>query len=112
VPEAMRSTLRARGVTRLSDEELLFWRNLYLFPSFSITAYAHILNFQRYRPHPTHAHLERTLGWIERLKPGRAILTNLHIDLDFETLRAELPRGVEPGYDGLVFEHELGNQFI
>jgi len=71
-----------------------------------------IVDALRYRPHPTHAHLERTLGWIERLKPGRAILTNLHIDLDFETLRAELPGGVEPGYDGLVFEHELGNQFL
>ena len=40
---------------------------------------------------------------------ARAILTNLHIDLDFETLRAELPAGVEPGYDGLVFEHEVGD---
>jgi phosphoribosyl 1,2-cyclic phosphate phosphodiesterase len=69
-----------------------------------------IVDALRYRPHPTHAHLERTLGWIERLKPARAILTNLHIDLDFETLRAELPEGVEPGYDGLVFEHEFGDQ--
>jgi phosphoribosyl 1,2-cyclic phosphate phosphodiesterase len=70
-----------------------------------------IVDALRYRPHPTHAHLERTLGWIERLRPRRAILTNLHIDLDFETLTAELPPGVEPAFDGLRFEHELVGQF-
>ena len=70
-----------------------------------------IVDALRYRPHPTHAHLERTLGWIERLKPKRAILTNLHIDLDFETLTAELPPGVEPAYDGLRFEHQLEGHF-
>jgi phosphoribosyl 1,2-cyclic phosphate phosphodiesterase len=66
-----------------------------------------IVDALRYRPHPTHAHLERTLEWIARLKPRRAILTNLHIDLDYETLKGELPSGVEPAYDGLRFEHEL-----
>ena len=70
-----------------------------------------IVDALRYRPHPTHAHLERTLEWIERLKPRRAILTNLHIDLDYATLKAELPTGVEPGYDGLRFEHELNGNF-
>jgi len=70
-----------------------------------------IVDALRYRPHPTHAHLERTLSWIERLRPDRAILTNLHIDLDYETLRAELPPGVEPAYDGLRFEHELTGHF-
>jgi phosphoribosyl 1,2-cyclic phosphate phosphodiesterase len=70
-----------------------------------------IVDALRYRPHPTHSHLERTLGWIERLKPRRAILTNLHIDLDYETLKAELPPGVEPAYDGLRFQHELNGDF-
>lgn len=70
-----------------------------------------IVDALRYRPHPTHAHLERTLEWIERLKPRRAILTNLHIDLDYATLKAELPAGVEPAYDGLRFEHELSGDF-
>jgi phosphoribosyl 1,2-cyclic phosphate phosphodiesterase len=54
----------------------------------------------RYKPHPSHAHLERSLDWIERLKPKRAVLTNMHIDMDYQTLRAELPGGVEPGFDG------------
>ena len=70
-----------------------------------------IVDALRYAPHPTHAHLERTLAWIERLKPRRALLTNLHIDLDYETLKAELPAGVEPAFDGMRFEHELSGEF-
>ncbi|THD54298.1 MBL fold metallo-hydrolase [Phenylobacterium sp.] len=70
-----------------------------------------IVDALRYRPHPTHAHLERTLEWIARLRPKRAILTNLHIDLDYDTLMAELPAGVEAGYDGLRIEHELNGNF-
>lgn len=71
-----------------------------------------IVDALRYRPHPTHAHLERTLEWIARAKPRRAILTNLHIDLDFDTLSKELPAGVEVAYDGLRFEHELAEGFL
>ena len=70
-----------------------------------------IVDALRYRPHPTHSHLERTLEWIARLKPRRAILTNLHIDLDYETLAAELPAGVEAAFDGLRFQHELSGKF-
>jgi phosphoribosyl 1,2-cyclic phosphate phosphodiesterase len=66
-----------------------------------------IVDALRRRPHPTHAHLDLALEWIARVKPKRAILTNMHIDLDFEQLRAELPTGVEPAYDGLTFRHEL-----
>jgi phosphoribosyl 1,2-cyclic phosphate phosphodiesterase len=62
-----------------------------------------IVDALRYTPHPTHAHLARTLEWIAQLKPDRTILTNMHIDLDFKTLAAELPPGVEPAYDGLRF---------
>ncbi len=66
-----------------------------------------IVDALRRRPHPTHAHLERTLEWIARVKPRRAILTNMHIDLDYRQLLAELPAGVEPAYDGMAFLHEL-----
>ena len=65
-----------------------------------------IVDALRYRPHPTHATVEQALGWIARVKPERAILTNLHVDLDYETLRRELPAGVEPAYDGLSFTCE------
>jgi phosphoribosyl 1,2-cyclic phosphate phosphodiesterase len=62
-----------------------------------------IVDALRYRPHPSHFSLADALSWIERLKPRRAILTNLHADLDYEELRAKLPPGVEPAYDGLTF---------
>jgi phosphoribosyl 1,2-cyclic phosphate phosphodiesterase len=65
-----------------------------------------IVDALRYRPHPTHATVEQALNWIARVKPERAILTNLHVDLDYETLRRELPEGVEPAYDGLSFTCE------
>jgi len=58
----------------------------------------------RQKPHPTHSHLERTLSWIDRVKPRRAILTHMDESLDYETLRQALPAGVEPGFDGLVVE--------
>jgi phosphoribosyl 1,2-cyclic phosphate phosphodiesterase len=66
-----------------------------------------IVDALRRKPHPTHAHLEKTLSWIARVRPRRAILTNMHIDLDYATLVAELPGGVEPAYDGLSFLSEL-----
>ncbi|MBI1187248.1 MAG: MBL fold metallo-hydrolase [Alphaproteobacteria bacterium] len=65
-----------------------------------------IVDALRYTPHPTHAHLERTLSWIDRLKPRRAILTNMHIDMDYRRLAADLPAGVEPAYDGLQIDLE------
>ncbi len=63
-----------------------------------------IVDALRYSKHPSHFSVEEALGWIDRLRPARAILTHMHIDLDYETLRRELPRGVEPAYDGMKFE--------
>jgi len=60
-----------------------------------------IVDALRYRPHPSHFALADALNWIERLKPRRAILTNLHADLDYAELRAQLPPHVEPAFDGL-----------
>lgn len=58
----------------------------------------------RERPHPTHAHLEQTLAWIDRIKPRRAILTHMNHELDYHELKKRLPEGVEPAYDGMVLE--------
>jgi phosphoribosyl 1,2-cyclic phosphate phosphodiesterase len=63
-----------------------------------------VVDCVREEPHPTHSHLEQTLGWIDRLKPRRAILTHMGTQLDYDRLRAVLPPGVEPGYDGMVLE--------
>ncbi|HYC04789.1 MAG TPA: MBL fold metallo-hydrolase [Azospirillaceae bacterium] len=63
-----------------------------------------IVDCTRETPHPVHAHLELTLQWIERVRPRHAILTHMNHTLDYETLKAKLPPGVEPGYDGMVLE--------
>lgn len=59
-----------------------------------------IVDALRWTRHPTHAHLDRTLDWIARAGVERAVLTNLHIDLDYDVLSALMPPGVEVGYDG------------
>lgn len=68
-----------------------------------------VLDALRYAPHPTHAHLERSLEWIARLSPRSAVLTNMHIDLDYATLRDELPPGVVPAHDGMILDMTLGH---
>jgi phosphoribosyl 1,2-cyclic phosphate phosphodiesterase len=58
-----------------------------------------IVDALRYDPHPSHTHLEKTLEWIAQVQPKRAILTNMHVDLDYATLQAELPDDVAPAFD-------------
>ena len=65
-----------------------------------------ILDTLRFKPHPSHLSVEQALGWIARMKPKRAVLTHMHVDLDYERLKAELPEGVEPAYDGMVLSEE------
>lgn len=60
-----------------------------------------IIDALRYTRHPTHICVEEALAYIAALKPRRAILTNLHTDLDYARLKAELPEHVEPAYDGM-----------
>jgi phosphoribosyl 1,2-cyclic phosphate phosphodiesterase len=62
-----------------------------------------IVDALRITPHPSHMNLDEALAWIARVRPKRAILTNLHADLDYESLRARLPAGVEPAYDRMSF---------
>ncbi len=61
-----------------------------------------IVDALRPKPHPSHFSLAETLSWIDRIKPKRAILTNMHIDLDYATLAAELPLHIIPAYDGMT----------
>ena len=59
-----------------------------------------IVDALRYTPHPTHAHLDRALEWIAAADVERAVLTNLHIDMDYKELSAIVPANVEVGFDG------------
>lgn len=61
-----------------------------------------IVDALRRTPHPTHSHLDNTLGWIERVKPANAVLTNMHIDLDYDTVCRETPENVTAAYDGMT----------
>ncbi|MFA6280624.1 MAG: MBL fold metallo-hydrolase [Bdellovibrionales bacterium] len=63
-----------------------------------------VLGAIRHEPHPAHAHVERALEWIARVKPERAYLTHMNQTLDYATLKASLPAHIEPAYDGLVIK--------
>lgn len=65
-----------------------------------------IVDALRHTPHPSHLSLAQALDWIGRLKPKRAVLTNLHTDLDYDALRETLPPHVEPAYDGMKISVE------
>ncbi len=62
-----------------------------------------ILDALRKAPHPSHFSLPDALDWIARIKPKRAILTNMHTDMDYDELRRTLPDGVEPAFDRMGF---------
>ncbi len=66
-----------------------------------------VIDALRRSPHPTHAHLEKTLNWIDQLQPKRAVLTNMHIDLDYATVEAETADHITPAYDGMVIYQAL-----
>ncbi len=59
-----------------------------------------IVDALRWTRHPTHAHVDQTLAWIRRADVERAVLTNLHIDLDYKALAALVPSNVEVAHDG------------
>ena len=60
-----------------------------------------IIDALRYTPHPSHFSVSDALSWIKLMKPRRAIITNMHSDIDYEVLRQELPAGVVPAFDGM-----------
>ncbi len=66
-----------------------------------------IVDALRYKPHPSHFSLAEAIEWVGRIKPRRALLTHMHVDLDYATMRRELPAGIEPAYDGLTIDLPL-----
>ena len=63
-----------------------------------------VVDCLREEPHPTHAHFARTLEWIDRVNPRRAVFTHMNFQTDYEATKALCPDGVAPGYDGMVLE--------
>ena len=66
-----------------------------------------IVDALRRTPHPTHSHLEQTLEWIARVGPKRGVLTNMHIDLDYDTVANETPDHITPAFDGMTIGYPL-----
>lgn len=60
-----------------------------------------VVDCLRYEPHPTHAHFEKTLSWIEKIKPRQAVFTHMNHQLDYHHVTTRCPDGVTPGYDGM-----------
>jgi phosphoribosyl 1,2-cyclic phosphate phosphodiesterase len=83
----------ATDISGMTDDMRMFYQDLDVW----------IVDALRQRPHPTHPHLAQALGWIADLAPRRAALTHMDQSMDYASLAAELPAGVEPGYDGLEF---------
>jgi len=67
-----------------------------------------ILDALRPHPHPSHLSLPEALQWIERMAPRQAVLTNLHIDMDYDEVDARTPANVRPAYDGLRVDVTAG----
>lgn len=65
---------------------------------------AWILNSLRYTEHPSHLTVEKALSFITRMAPRRAVLTHLHIEIDYDELAAKLPQNAVPAHDGMVME--------
>jgi phosphoribosyl 1,2-cyclic phosphate phosphodiesterase len=63
-----------------------------------------VVDCLRDTPHLTHSHLDQTLEWIDYVKPKRAILTHMSLELDYDELMKNTPDNVEPAYDGLTFD--------
>jgi len=59
--------------------------------------------------HPSHLSLGEALEWIARLAPKKAVLTHMHVPLDYAEIAAELPDHIEPAYDGMVIELPIGS---
>ena len=78
-------------VSKINKKDYKYFQNLnYL-----------IIDCLWYRYHPSHLNLESSLELIRKFKPKKSILTNLHLDLDYQKLKRRLPKNVVPAYDGL-----------
>jgi phosphoribosyl 1,2-cyclic phosphate phosphodiesterase len=66
-----------------------------------------IIDGLRYKPHPSHFSVDEALAWVEKMRPRRTVITNLHTDLDYDELKRRLPQSVTPAYDGMRIEVAL-----
>jgi phosphoribosyl 1,2-cyclic phosphate phosphodiesterase len=89
--------LRINGLAYTPDLNDIYAESLPLLEDLDVW----IVDALRITPHPTHFSLSEALAWIDRIRPRRAVLTNLHTDLDYDALTATTPSHVEPAFDGM-----------
>lgn len=63
-----------------------------------------VVDALQHKPHVSHLSLSEALQWIDRLKPKRAVLTHMHVPLDYAAVMSATPAHVEPAYDGMIIE--------
>ena len=60
-----------------------------------------IIDCLRKEKHPSHFNFDDAISFIKLVKPQKAILTNLHVDMDYYDLKKKLPKHIIPAFDGL-----------
>lgn len=63
-----------------------------------------VVDALQHKTHPSHLSLRQAIEWIDRLKPKKAVLTHMHVPLDYAAVMAQTPSHVEPAYDGMAIE--------
>ncbi len=66
-----------------------------------------IIDALRHTPHPSHSHLEKSIGFVEQIKPRRAFFTHMGHELDHAATEAILPSPIRLAYDGLQLNFEI-----
>ena len=88
-----------KKVAYISDVSDISKKNYKLFKNLKYL----VIDCLQYKEHPSHLNLKKSLDLVKIFKPKKTILTNLHSDLDYNKLRKDLPKNVEPAFDGLTF---------
>ncbi len=63
-----------------------------------------VIDALQHRTHPSHLSFGEAMDWIARLAPKKAVLTHMHVPLDYAEVLAQTPDHIEPAYDGMVLE--------
>ena len=62
-----------------------------------------VIDCLRYKYHPSHFTLNEILKLIKEIKPKKTILTNLNNEIDYSSIKKQLPKNVVPAFDGMSF---------
>ena len=89
-------------MSRIFEKDYKYFKNLKYF----------IIDCLWYKNHPSHFNLENSLKMIKKFSPKKAILTNLHTDIDYKKIKKYLPKNTEPAYDGLTVNYKICSSFF